>query len=95
MEKLYDLLRIVESVQLAPSLLEPEPVEVVHGAGTVTRRQGNGANAGPAGPDGTIVMQLAVLVLVGHFALFTYTQVTGPARQPVPVGSEWRITRSL
>jgi hypothetical protein len=47
MEKLYELLKAVESVNLAPSVLEPEPV-VIGANGT---NYGGGAR-GPGGPDG-------------------------------------------
>ena len=49
MERLFDLLKIVESVQLAPVVLEPEPMVFTGGVGAV----GAGGSArGPGGPDG-------------------------------------------
>ncbi len=49
MEKLYDLLKAVENVRLAPSVLEPEPMEISERG----REAGAGAGArGPGGPDG-------------------------------------------
>lgn len=48
MEKLFDLLKIVESVQLAPMVLEPEPMVFAGGVGAV----GTATSRGPGGPDG-------------------------------------------
>jgi len=46
MERLFDLLKIVENVQLAPAVLEPEPMVFTGGVGAA------GASRGPGGPDG-------------------------------------------
>lgn len=49
MEKLYDLLRAVENIQLAPVVLEPEPEEL--GSGTKSNRN-QGKAAPPPGGEG-------------------------------------------
>ena len=46
MEKLYELLRIVEDIRLAPELLEPDPVDFVNNAAGVRK-----STAGPASGD--------------------------------------------
>jgi len=46
MEKLYELLRIVEDIRLAPELLEPDPVDFVNNAAGVRK-----SAAGPASGD--------------------------------------------
>ena len=48
MERLFDLLKIVESVQLAPVVLEPEPMVFTGGVGAA----GTAASRGPGGADG-------------------------------------------
>ena len=48
MERLFDLLKIVESVQLAPMVLEPEPMVFTGGVGAM----GTAASRGPGGADG-------------------------------------------
>lgn len=48
MERLFDLLKIVESVQLAPVVLEPEPMVFTGGVGAM----GSAGSRGPGGADG-------------------------------------------
>eukprot|EP00095_Tigriopus_kingsejongensis_P007747 maker-scaffold815_size93432-snap-gene-0.15 protein:Tk07747 transcript:maker-scaffold815_size93432-snap-gene-0.15-mRNA-1 annotation:"general transcription factor iie subunit 1-like" len=47
MEKLYDLLKAVENIRLAPIVLEPEPVEI-----STKGRGGSGRGHGPADGEG-------------------------------------------
>eukprot|EP00088_Acartia_fossae_P069830 TRINITY_DN9208_c0_g2_i1.p1 TRINITY_DN9208_c0_g2~~TRINITY_DN9208_c0_g2_i1.p1 ORF type:complete len:460 (+),score=190.80 TRINITY_DN9208_c0_g2_i1:108-1487(+) len=50
MERLFDILRVVEDIRLAPQVLEPDPVEVL-GPGGVANGSGRQSAAGPASGD--------------------------------------------